>query len=594
MLNVSYGRLCSILYAPPGKFAYKSFHIRKKDGTFRTISKPHPAVHSLQKRLLPFLAATYKRKPSVHGFVDEFGIISNAKPHVGKRFVLNLDLENFFPSIHFGRVRGMLMAVPYRLPSSVASVLARICCNEGTLPQGAPTSPVISNMICAKMDSDLQRLAQKHRCTYSRYADDLTFSSTSRRFPDQLAVPRHGLEGDKLQIGEPLTSAITSNGFQLNIRKQRLQPQHHHQEVTGVTVNRFLNPRKRLVRQVRAMLHAWKKHGLTAAANEFKAKYDLKTRRRGTPAPSFIRVVLGKIEHIRNVGGDGHPGYRKLLKALHKADPSRFDAPADASTWTPRIPDTSSWGYLAKRFKDSVFHLEITNPKGDLQNGTAFIWDNGHLATADHNLIGPISVLKDGTTLAVSASCQLRHPNAAQGIDAAILHVGPSVTEGRTAFKRRDTPIEIGEIVAALGYPTVPMYGASLVVRTGHVESISSQYSGKAEGIQVSIALTGGFSGGPVIDSEGRLVGVVMEATFEKTSADVPGGVFQHVLPARYLEEIEKKKTTDSMTTGLSAIPAPTPISTGNDAHPFTIPGTSTTELESSSTINAPPASDTQ
>ncbi|WP_158620342.1 MULTISPECIES: reverse transcriptase domain-containing protein [Corallococcus] len=546
LIGISYGQLCSIIYAKPGKFPYETFFIPKKNGTLRTISKPHPAVRSLQNKLLPFLTSAYRPKPSAHGFVVQRSIVSNARPHVGKRFILNIDLEDFFPSIHFGRVRGMLMAVPYQLPSSVASVLARICSNEGVLPQGAPTSPIISNMICARMDADLQRLAGKHRCTYSRYADDLTFSTTSRRFPEQLAVPRHGLVGENLQIGEPLIATITANGFRINTAKQRLQPRHHHQEVTGITVNRFLNPRKKLVRQARAMIFAWKKFGLQAAAAEFREKYDPKPRRASKPQPSFIRVVLGKVEHIRNVGGEGHPGYRKLLAALHQADPHHFEKPAEARTWNPRPADTSSWGYLAKRFRNSVFHLEVTNKEGDLQNGTSFLWDAGYLATAHHNLIGPVSVMINGISSPVGAGDQLHHPKANEGVDAALLKVAHTATAGKLAFKTRESAIEIGESVAALGFPTVPMYDSALIVRTGIVEGTAPQYSNQIDGIQVSIKLTGGFSGGPVIDSSGRLVGVVMEATFEKTAAGVPGGEFQHILPARYLTEISKDSAETS------------------------------------------------
>lgn len=540
LLGVKYGWMCHVLYAKPGAFRYTIFHVPKRNGTLRTISKPHPAVRSLQARLLPFLVAAYGPKPSAHGFVQERDIVSNARPHVGKRYVLNVDLADFFPSIHFGRVRGMLMGVPYRLPSSVASVLARICCYDGVLPQGAPTSPIISNMICAKMDSELQRLAARHRCTYSRYADDLTFSTTGRRFPEQLAVPRHGLVGENLHLGESLVSAIEANGFRVNTEKQRLQPSHHRQEVTGVTVNRFLNPRKRLVRQVRAMLHAWRKYGLQAATADFYGKFDRRARLPGAPRPSFIRVVLGKIEHIRNVGGDGHPGYRKLLSGLHVADSNYFAAPANATTWNPRAPDTSRWARIAKKFRRSVFHLEVTTPKGDLQNGTAFVWDTGFLATADHNLIGELSILVDGSKVKVAELDQLRHPNVAIGVDAALLRVPSNVTEGRLPFKVRMEPVDLGEPVAALGYPTVPMYDASLIVREGLVEGTAPQYNGKVDAIQVSVKLTGGFSGGPVVDSTGLLVGVVVEATYEKTADGVPGGSFQHVQPAKYLGGIPK------------------------------------------------------
>jgi RNA-directed DNA polymerase len=150
-----------------------------------------------------------------------------------------VDLKDFFPSITFRRVRGLFEAKPYQLDHSVATVLARICCHKNSLPQGAPTSPIISNMICARMDSQLRQLAVRHRCAYTRYADDLTFSTSTRNFPEALAEIVSTETGNKLKIGVENNHKIKLNGFEINQQKTRLQTSDKRQVVTGLTVNRF-------------------------------------------------------------------------------------------------------------------------------------------------------------------------------------------------------------------------------------------------------------------------------------------------------------------------------------------------------------------
>lgn len=325
LLEVPYEHLVYILYWGRRRYPYRTFHIRKKSGGLREISAPHPSLQILQSKLNGVLQLAYARKPSAHGFVTGRSILSNAHPHVGRRFVLNVDLENFFPSINFGRVRGMFMAKPYNLHPSVATVLAQICCHEGHLPQGAPTSPIVSNIVCAKLDSELQRLAKTYRCTYTRYADDITFSTTLPKFPRQLATPATGLARGGLILGPELLSVIKSNGFRVNANKQRLQFRDQHQEVTGLTVNRFPNVRRRFVKQVRAMLHAWAKYGLEGAEREFRERYDRPSRRPGAERPSFGRVLRGKLDFLKMVKGEDDPIYRRFRKQLHALDPDLID-----------------------------------------------------------------------------------------------------------------------------------------------------------------------------------------------------------------------------------------------------------------------------
>ena len=256
MLEVSHRDLNYWIYRTPEKDRYTSFHIAKKSGVSRQIDAPNLNIKILQQKLNTVLQTVYRVKPSAHGFASGKSVKTNADQHTQKQWVFNIDLDNFFHSIHFGRVRGMFMGKPYNLPADVSTVLAHMCCYQGCLPQGAPTSPIISNMICAQMDSQLQQLAKSNRSTYTRHADDITFSVTSRRFPPALAY----IDSlNQVHVGGNLRQVIVDNGFAINENKIWLRGCHQRQEVTGVTVNNHTNLPRRFTNQIRAMLHAWGK-----------------------------------------------------------------------------------------------------------------------------------------------------------------------------------------------------------------------------------------------------------------------------------------------------------------------------------------------
>jgi RNA-directed DNA polymerase len=219
LLEISEYQLRYHLYISNPQKRYRNFQIPKRSGGTRPISAPTSSLKIIQRRLNQVLQAVYCPKVCNHGFVRQKSILTNAREHVCKRFVLNIDLENFFPSLNFGRVRRMFMGPPYNLNALIATVLAQICCFNNELPQGAPTSPVVSNMICAKMDDQLRDLARRHRCLYSRYADDITFSTYQSKFPAALARYNDGTGGTEL--GNELENLIIKNGSKVNNNKSQ-------------------------------------------------------------------------------------------------------------------------------------------------------------------------------------------------------------------------------------------------------------------------------------------------------------------------------------------------------------------------------------
>ena len=331
LFGLNYRQLSGIIYSSDSK--YFSFSIPKSSGGPRRITAPKKRLKTLQRRLNYVLQCVHEPKASVHGFVPQRSTVTNAEAHTGAEWVLNLDLKDFFPSINFGRIRGLLASYPYELPHEVATVVAQTCTFKDVLPQGAPTSPTVANMICAVLDSQLTSLAEDCRAMYTRYADDITFSTTQRQMPDRLVEYARTETASPMDVtlGDQLTGIIRNNGFTVNQDKVRLQRSTERQEVTGLVVNEFVNVPRELVRQVRAMLHAWRKFGLANAHDHHVRKYygseegadnnlssDSKTDNNPESAqsdsndiPRFENVVRGRIEYIGMVRGKDNSIYRK-------------------------------------------------------------------------------------------------------------------------------------------------------------------------------------------------------------------------------------------------------------------------------------------
>jgi RNA-directed DNA polymerase len=257
LLEVKTGMLSYVLYKQSKSELYRKFDISKKTGGVREISAPCPHLKLIQQRLAAILAdcsselrkmhttavqnKNHVRREVSHGFVKGRSIISNGQEHITRRFVFNADLSDFFGTINFGRVRGFFIKDEnFLLSPSVATILAQIACNENKLPQGSPCSPVISNLIGHILDMRLVELAFQQGCTYTRYADDLTFSTNKLEFPTAIAIPKEGDPHGWLP-GNGLRTIVQKCGFSLNEKKTRLQYRDSHQEVTGLTVNKKVN-----------------------------------------------------------------------------------------------------------------------------------------------------------------------------------------------------------------------------------------------------------------------------------------------------------------------------------------------------------------
>ncbi len=225
---------------------YIHFKIPKKTGGSRTISTPFPFLKHVQKQFNIILSLFFVPRSSANGFVKKRNILTNAEKHIGKKYVYNIDIQDFFPTVHYGRIKAVFQLDPFYVSLELAHLIAHLTCFKKILPQRAPTSPLLINAVCQSLDRLLVDLAKHYRCYYSRYVDDITFSSNQNKF-------------EKGNFVKDLKEIIQQQGFRINAKKTRLQRSTQPQEVTGVVVNKKLNLTKNYIKKVRAMLNNWKK-----------------------------------------------------------------------------------------------------------------------------------------------------------------------------------------------------------------------------------------------------------------------------------------------------------------------------------------------
>lgn len=273
-LHVPRKQLTYVLYAQGINNFYTSFEIKKKNGGLRKINAPKGDLKDIQRKLTDALYMHMKKmwtkkKNISHAFEKDKSIITNAKIHRNKRLVLNIDLENFFESIHFGRIRGFFIKNNYfLLPTEVATVIAQLTCYDGKLPQGSPSSPIISNLICEILDHRLLKIAKKYKLDYTRYADDLTFSTNDKKFLNL-----------QTEFYEKISKELIRAGFKINEKKVRLQLRDSRQVVTGLVVNKKINVNRIYYKETRAMAHQlynqgyFQINGETATINQLEGRF---------------------------------------------------------------------------------------------------------------------------------------------------------------------------------------------------------------------------------------------------------------------------------------------------------------------------------
>ena len=472
-------------YANPklGSKRYSEFKIKKKSGAERSIHAPVNGLRSLQKTLSFVLQCVYEPHNAAMGFVRDRSIVDNAKLHVGSKYVYNIDLKDFFPSVDQARVWKCLQLKPFNLnrassvepqymkledfkkeylktdepipllkgkgrmfantpygtlyvadnfdedkekyillggsslktkagkslegtlwlvnkiPTTnrldIANIIASLCCTEmeverkndrgewvkvkrNVLPQGAPTSPVLTNIVCQKLDFLLTAVAKRFGLKYSRYADDITFSSMQNVYQPES------------EFLKELNRIIAEQNFHIKESKTRLQKEGYRKEVTGLLVNEKANVQQRYIKQLRMWLYYWERYGYERASGFFLQQYITDKGHVKNGKPEMANVISGKLDYLKMVKGADNELYLKLK--------SRFDKLLGIkSPLTAIIIESVANPDLSNSLSDilkSAFIGQFSMNPNDKKSGEVVLTKQANLNPIIHNPSTTVDLLK--------------------------------------------------------------------------------------------------------------------------------------------------------------------------------------------------------
>ena len=522
--GVSWDELRMLAYADRVK-RYTEWLVPKRNGEgYRRISSPMANLRRVQQAIARGLSEYYSPPDCVYGFVRGRNVAMNALQHTKKKVVLTLDLEDFFPSITASRVHGLFEKV-YKIPTPVVNTLTNLVSYNGSLPQGAPTSPILSNIICFKMDRSFLNFAANNGLTYTRYADDLVFSSTSayssRLLFDQ---KKSGIEG----VSDYLIGVIEANGFRINARKVHIANNGSRQLVNGIVVNKKCNIKRKLYREFRALFYRWRTEGYSSAfASYFENKQNSHYKDRiiddGKPCDeaTFVRHIRGRLDYYSMViSANGRP-----------TDPM-------ARLWTQFHEITrESVPYLT--YEKSAVQLSYVydSEKDEVPNAaeSSGVIVCGILITCSHGLPKE-SFDKNGDNVLVEirtpfngrfslkASSFIKYPD----LDFAYAPLERECIEKGVRLINSAYIAQAGERIVASGYAggNTPSYSVQASVLPG---------CSRNGNVVVDRAFIRGMSGGPVFNTRHEVIGIVLkgsgESSYSKDGEYLPFNVLSDLEP---------------------------------------------------------------
>lgn len=285
--------LCALLgYLPiyvyaaansPERF-YRQFSIPKKNGGIRIISEPLPNLKEIQKWILKNILYNLKVSAYAKAYIPGKSIKDNVRFHRRQKKVLSLDIKSFYDCLTNWMVFQLFMENGYN--ESVAMMLTGLCCLNGSLPQGAPTSAALSNLLMKKFDEIVGKYCKEKEIRYTRYADDMTFSG----------------DFDEVQVIRFIRENLKSMGLKLNKTKTRVRKQGQQQEVTGIVVNYKTQVPKTLRKEIRKNMYYIQKYGLESHLNYI-----------GTERKNYIGHLMGQISYALFI----NPKDREMKRYKH-------------------------------------------------------------------------------------------------------------------------------------------------------------------------------------------------------------------------------------------------------------------------------------
>ena len=458
---------------------YQSVEIPKRGGGTRILSVPVARLKFLQTKINELLQGMYSVRNCVHGFVPKKSALTNAQEHLGRRHLVKVDLLDYFGQISLQRVKGVLRSLG--IPQAVSEVIAVLCILKDSLPQGAPTSPVLANMVTFRLDQELVQFSKKNRLRYSRYADDIVFSSYSRPRIVHSNIETHYARLKLTDIDEKLLAIFEQENFKLNEEKLYYCGKDARRTVTGYTINEAVNVPLKHVRRVRATLHNIRKNGYDAEQRKFSEK-TLSTK-------SLQKSLRGQIEWIGATKGRSDGVFRRYAIEFNALFWEKILVGPDMS----RLESLSTW----------VLETIHPDPNEIGEQGTAFFLEGVGLVTAAHCVpdghgIEVFSVDAFGTKHTVTVREKHDH------YDLAILdHTVPEFDF--IELKRAEREPNVGEETRIWGFPGYSP-GHQVENRLGRVVSHPIRFGLSL--LCVDQKINQGSSGGPLLNSAGEVVGV--------------------------------------------------------------------------------------
>lgn len=414
------------------------------------------------------------------------------------------------------------MKEPFNFNENVATLLAQLCCHDKALPQGAPTSPVLSNMICARLDRELRGLAKKHRSTYTRYADDITFSTNSKAFNRDIA--EYSFDEDEemtLLLGAKLQGIIEKNGFTVNPDKTRISINGKRKSVTGLIVNEKLNVPRSYVRKVRSMLYAWERFGLEKAQAEYFSRYDLKNRLLNDRR-SYKAIVKGKIDYLGLVRGRNDYIFNKFYNRYNRL----------VGNNAPILPINPE-----EELQGALFVI-----KCGAKQGTGFLLRGVGLITCHHVVDaaqGERIMVYRGVSRTLDQQWEARVAFSDPSKDLAIIQPNLPRNEFRHFLKLCSTSIGIDTQLTCIGF-SMHRLGESYQKCTGIIDSIRKDKRGN-DFLAFSAGLYSGHSGGVALDTNNQVAGVLRFGSAHPGIVPTPGemGIIPIWILKSFIEDCE-------------------------------------------------------
>lgn len=507
LLGTTYSNLMYVVYGLKNSL-YTEFEISKKSGGLRKIRAPKDQLKILQRRLKNLLENLYTPHSAASAFIKGRGIVYNAKKHVKRGIVFNIDLESFYDCIHFGRIRGLLISPPFSLNSETAKIIAHICTVDQILPQGAPTSPIISNMICRKLDRELSFIAKNNSAYYSRYADDITFSF-KKIIPTEIYCEQSFAEGIA-KPHEKILACLYANKFSINESKTRINISSERQTVTGLTVNKKVNIDRRYIRTTKAMIHSLS-HGIEEANEAFNIKFPEKSTRLET-------MVLGRINYIGMIKGKESTVYQTLASKFNGISSLNLEAAMISSSNSERLEQKMHF-YAHKHrtilekcvWVVSFDGIEELDVDSQLIQGSAFIVSQNRILTAAH-------IFSKAGNSDYCFLYRIKEPNLKYK---ARIKTSDHISDiAELEFQDKDVPkfpflhvaknlsTHMGYKLAISGFPLLALGHQSVTIIPCTVTNTFSQSTYTR--VQVDKEIQSGNSGGPIINFYGKVVGMAL------------------------------------------------------------------------------------